>query len=211
MFLSTFFCLLEKLQDNLDLCSPQGCSCSAAALQHWTGETLPEKHAALQAAMVSVLTSVSPAQAGETSFALERYKSPRVSNSLRGFKRRSSFLVSSGLCPSASASSWGMGASSSWRKGCRVGHSQVPAQLLWGRGTFPNASTLGSFWEWTTHVPVSHPPWRSGQGAGVRVNGSVALGKPHGPWGTALLLTTSWDLWKSSLFLPCLWRAWLSF
>lgn len=33
------------------------------------------------------------------------------------------------------------------RKGYRVGHSQVPARLLWGGGTFPNASTLGSFWE----------------------------------------------------------------
>lgn len=65
---------------------------------------------------------------------------------------------------------------------------------MWGGDTFLNAHTLGHFWERTTHMLVSHPPHRSTQGAGVRVNGSIVLGKPHGPWGTALLLTTSWDV-----------------
>lgn len=59
--------------------------------------------------------------------------------------------------------------------------------------TFLNANALGSFWEWTTHVLVSHPPQRSRQGAGVKVHGHGALGKPSVPLGIALLSTTSWD------------------
>lgn len=65
----------------------------------------------VQATVVSVLATVSPMQAREIFFfSLEQYKSPRIYNSLCGFKGGSAFLGSSGLCPSASASSWEMGA-----------------------------------------------------------------------------------------------------
>lgn len=79
-------------------------------------------------------------------------------------------------------------------RGLQTGTFLGPSRTSVGWGTFLNATTLGNFWGQTTSVLLSHPPRRSRQGAGVRVNGSVVLAKPHGPWGTALLLTTSWDL-----------------
>lgn len=76
MSVSTSFCLLEKLQDHLELCPPQDQAqfCSGAALQP-RESIAARKTRCVHAVMVGVLTSVSPAQPREISFSLESQNS----------------------------------------------------------------------------------------------------------------------------------------
>lgn len=152
MSVSISFYLLEKLQEHLELCPPQDHSCSGAALQPWALMLLERAVCMLWWLACSPLSVLH--RRGRLLFPL----SPRIHNSPCDFTRSSFFLVSSGLCSSASESSWGMGA--------LEGNEGPAGWEICGVGsTFPNASVLGSFWEWTTHVLVSRPPQRSRQSA----------------------------------------------
>lgn len=60
MFVFTSFCLLEKLQNHLELCRPQGQFCSVAALQPWALVLL--KTRCVHAVMVGMPTSCAQAR-----------------------------------------------------------------------------------------------------------------------------------------------------
>lgn len=192
---SASFCLLEKLQDHLELCPPQE-FCSGAALQ-----------------------PLSPCAAGDTLCACCDGWHAHQCQSCTGEGDLFFPWVPESITPlvilqEAHLSGSAVGcvpqllrAVEGWVPWRGMKSLQAGTSVEWGA-----PSWMPVCWEASGNGP--HMCWCLTHLRGadsMKVHGHAALGKQSGLWGTALLSTASWDLWKSSLLLPCLWGlGWVS-